>query len=145
MTPEAEDRILKAIRLGLHPNRAAQVHGIPASTMRAHRKRNPEFATRVREAEASAEASFLSRIVKHTEKNWTACAWLMERRWAKRWGRVEASDVSVKMDSNVKIEGPPAPQDPKVLADYITTFAAAAAMIRRDDNEPTSTDPSAGA
>ncbi len=143
MTPAVEDKILKTIRLGLHPERAAQAHGVTPSTMRAHRRRHPEFATRIKEAEAASEASFLGRIIKHSEKNWTASAWIMERRWGERWGRNEPQEIEMKLKGKVKHEGPPIPESHKELSDYVAAFAAAASQLRmaRDDDS-TTTDPS---
>lgn len=96
MTDEAIEAILRTIRLGLHPDRAAAAHGISPGSMRSHRKRNPEFAAAVKEAEAAAEGSFLSRLLQHTDKQWTACAWMLERRWPERWAKKEHVEVSTK-------------------------------------------------
>ena len=32
---------------------------------------------------------FLGRIIGHTEKQWTAAAWILERRWPERWAKRE--------------------------------------------------------
>jgi hypothetical protein len=96
MTDEVIEKILGTIRLGLHPDRAAMAHGVSAGTLRSFKKRNPEFARMVKEAEASAEAGFLSRILMHTDKQWTACAWMLERRWPERWAKKEHVEVSTK-------------------------------------------------
>jgi transposase len=98
MTPENIEAILRTIRLGLHPERAAAAHGVTASTMRKHRQRDPEFATAIKEAEAMAEQGFLSRILKHTEKQWTAAAWMLERRWPERWRKRENEETISKAD-----------------------------------------------
>lgn len=89
MTDEKVEAILRTIRLGLHPDRAAQAHGVNAASMRWHRKRHASFDTQVKEAEAVAERSFLGKIIRHTDKQWTAAAWLLERRWPERWARPE--------------------------------------------------------
>ena len=87
MTPEVEAKIVHAISLGMYPDRAAEMHGIAKSTMRSHRARHPEFASMIKEAEAKAESGFISSILLHSEKQWTACAWLLERRFPKRWAK----------------------------------------------------------
>lgn len=94
MTPDVCDAILRAIRLGLHADRAAAASGIKPSTMRAHKQRHPEFASAVKEAEAVAERGFLSRLLQHTDKQWTACAWMLERRWPERWAKRDRVEVS---------------------------------------------------
>lgn len=89
MTKEMEDAIIKTVKLGLHPDRAADAHGISSSTMRNRKARDPTFATRIKEAESGAERGFLGRIIGHTEKQWTAAAWILERRWPERWAKRE--------------------------------------------------------
>jgi len=89
MTDEKIEAILRTVRLGLHPDRAAAAHGVSPATLRQHKRRNPEFVTAIKEAEAVAESGFLGRILKHTEKQWTAAAWMLERRWPERWAKRE--------------------------------------------------------
>lgn len=89
MTDEMKAKIVKAVRLGLWPDRAAEMHGIKPSTMRNERRRDPEFATALKEAEATAEASVHGKILRHMDKQWTACAWMLERRWPERWAKRE--------------------------------------------------------
>lgn len=100
MTEEVEQKILKAVALGVWPDRAAEMHGISKGTMRAHRKRNPNFATSVKEAEAKAEASFLGKILRHTDKQWTAAAWMLERRWPERWAKRDAPPAPPKVNAD---------------------------------------------
>lgn len=118
MTPEIEDAILRTVRLGLHADRAAQAHGVSASTMRSHKKEHPEFRTRLKEAEASAEHGFLARIVRHTETQWTAAAWVLERRFG--WVRHEkvAVDSKAQIAHSGSIEtGPPVPPSKDLAVD----------------------------
>lgn len=89
MTPEVVDAILRAVGLGLWPDRAAQMNGIPPTTMRSMRKRDPAFASALEKAEAKAEANIHSRILRHMDKQWTACAWMLERRWPERYAKRE--------------------------------------------------------
>jgi len=90
MTEENIERILTAVRLGMYPDRAAEMHGISKSTMRMHKKAHPEFLTAIKEAEAHAESTFLGKIYRHMDDQWTACAWMLERRWPERWAKREA-------------------------------------------------------
>jgi hypothetical protein len=140
MTDATCEAILRTIKLGLHPERAAQAHGVSPGSMRAHRKRNPEFATAIKEAEAEAERNFLGRIMQHTQRQWTAAAWLLERRFPERWKRQDGTH-EVKVTGNVRSEGPPAPAEPKALSDYASLFAAAAASLRLPDQDDEPHDP----
>ena len=96
MTAEAKEKIVKAVRLGLWPDRAAAMHGIAPGTMRKERKRDPEFATALKRAEAEAEAAVHSKILRHMDRQWTACAWMLERRWPARWSKQERLVVSTR-------------------------------------------------
>lgn len=89
MTEEVEAAIIKTVKLGLHPDRAAEAHGVNPSTMKKHKAKNHSFFTRIKEAESGAERGFLGRIIGHTEKQWTAAAWILERRWPERWAKRE--------------------------------------------------------
>jgi transposase len=94
MTPEAEEKIIRTVRLGIWPDRAADMHGISKVAMRQHRRNNPEFFTALEKAEAEAEASIHGKILRHMDKQWTACAWMLERRWPKRWAKREYLEAS---------------------------------------------------
>lgn len=104
ITDQVQEAILRTIRLGLHPDRAAMAHGISASTMRGFRRRHPEFSRLIKEAEAAAEEGFLSRLLMHTEKQWTACAWILERRWPERWAKRDQIEVSTKGEAAQLLE-----------------------------------------
>ena len=134
------EAILRTIKLGLHPERAAQAHGVSPGSMRSHKNRHPEFATAIKEAEAEAERNFLGRILQHTQRQWTAAAWVLERRFPDRWKRQDGTQ-EVKLSGNVRSEGPTAPADQKALADYATLFAAAAASLRLPEHEDPTADP----
>jgi hypothetical protein len=99
MTKEQIEAILRTVRLGLHPDRAAAAHGVSSSTLGSHKKRHPEFARLIKEAEATAEQGYLGRILRHTEKQWTACAWILERRWPERWAKREVVAPQNKDDA----------------------------------------------
>jgi len=127
MTPEAIEAILRSVRLGLHPDRAALAAGVSASTYRNHKRRHPEFATAVKEAMAAAEEGYLSRILMHSEKQWTAAAWILERRWPERWRKREEVDVKAKVQQ--RTEGPKAPAGVD-LANYLERLSSMPALIR---------------
>jgi hypothetical protein len=65
--------------------------------MRKHKQRHPDFVTALEKAEATAESAFMAKILRHTEKQWTAAAWMLERRWPDRWAKreviLDAQDV----------------------------------------------------
>jgi hypothetical protein len=140
MTEDAIEAIMRGIRLGLHPDRAAMAAGVKASTMRMHKRANPEFLTAIKEAEAVAERGFLSRIIQHSQRQWTAAAWMLERRFPDRWKRQDGTQ-EVKLSGTVRNDGPAAPTDAKALSDYAALFAAAAASLRLPEHEDPTADP----
>jgi len=96
ITDEVKEAILRTISLGLHAERAAQAHGISRGTFSSYRKRNPDFAAAIKEAEAAAESTFLGRMFLHTDRHWQCLAWMLERRWPERWAKREHVEVSTK-------------------------------------------------
>ena len=127
MTDENIEAVLRAVRMGLHPDRAAEAAGVAPSTMRMHKKRNPQFVTALKEAAAEAEKSYLGRIIQHSENQWTAAAWILERRWPERWRKRDESDVKVKVKQ--RQTGPAAPQG-EDLAGYLERLSAMPGLIR---------------
>lgn len=130
MTPEAQDKILAAVRLGLWPDRACAVHGISDKTMRSHLSHHPDFQARLDQAIAEAERVFWARMMMHAQKSYQACAWLMEKRWPDRYGKKPEQDVAVTLDAKVESAAQPPTQN-QALAEYALAFAAAAASIQK--------------
>jgi hypothetical protein len=117
MTDENIAAILRTVALGVWPDRAAQMHGVSADAMRMHKMRHPEFVTSLEKAEAQAESGYLSKILRHTEKQWTAAAWMLERRWGERWAQRQKIEHSGNPDSPVVVEqvGPSVPHTTDLL------------------------------
>ena len=128
MTEETIEAILRTVRLGVWPDRAAAIHGVAKGTMRAFRTRNPEFAAALKKAEAEAEAAIHGKILRAMDRQWTAAAWMLERRWPARWAKREQQQMDMRMQ--VEQKGPPEPNDQQSLADYAEAFAAAAAAMK---------------
>jgi transposase len=104
MTDENIAAILRTVALGVWPDRAAQMHGVSADAMRMHKMRHPEFVTSLEKAEAQAESGFLGKILRHTEKQWTAAAWMLERRWPDRWAKRELVQEQTDIEPDARFE-----------------------------------------
>lgn len=104
MTKDAVEAILRTVALGIWPDRAAAMHGIDPAAMRSHKKRHPEFATALEKAEAQAESSIHGKILRHMDKQWTACAWMLERRWPERWAKREYQILQETQDADPRFE-----------------------------------------
>jgi hypothetical protein len=61
--------------------------GIASSTFYTHFKTDKSFRRAVKRAESKPERRWLSLIEKaaHDPKQWTAAAWLLERRWPEKY------------------------------------------------------------
>lgn len=81
MTDEKRLEILAQISVGCPPITAAQRCGVNKQTYHEYWKRHPEFQDQVEEAQAKAESGLYARMLRFSETQWLACAWLLERRF----------------------------------------------------------------
>jgi hypothetical protein len=104
--------ILDAILAGASHSVAAQVAGVPVRRFKDWIERGEsgdmnvpaelvEFARRVRMAESRGELGLIARIRRASEENWSAAAWLLERRHAKRWGKQTTVNVREMSDEQI--------------------------------------------
>lgn len=102
LTPEVQAKILEAIRAGNYKATACALAGVHRDSLlyweqRAEQNEEPyaSFIEAFRQAEAEAESTLLAEI-KNAQPAipgeggrgadvWTSRAWIMERRWPKRW------------------------------------------------------------
>jgi hypothetical protein len=140
MTPEVIETILKHVELGIWPERAARLAGIDAAAMRKHKERNPEFVTDLEKAEARAEASLHGRMLRAMEDNWTAVAWMLERRFPQRYAKQDPK-VIVHNEANAQAGiaqiGPPMPSADE-FARQLQQAAQLAQRVLQAHDEPTS-------
>lgn len=96
LTTEIQERIVELLKAGNYVETACAVVGIGRTTFydwlkkaekSTRANRYTRFRDAVRQAEAWAEARFVSIISKSAEKNWTAGAWWLERKYPERWSR----------------------------------------------------------
>lgn len=99
LTEEIAQKLVRAIRAGNYIETACAYAGINPSTFyrwlekgeKSSREDFRNFARQVREAMAEAEIVSVAKI-KQTE-DWRAQAWLLERRFADRWGKRETVEL----------------------------------------------------
>lgn len=126
LTPEIEKTILETIRMGATFAAAADRAGISPDTIQewrqrgegTHPKRGPtadlvRFALAVKKAMGDAEVLHVGRITKASEKDWTASAWILERRHPERYGRIDRAraedrtSVRATMTAPIRLAGVP--------------------------------------
>ena len=98
-TPENRAAILEAVRLGLPECRAAELCGLDPSTLAHWKARGREetsgpyfdFLMDMKGADAHCERALLTTVRKAAEepKHWTAAMTLLERKWPKRWAKLD--------------------------------------------------------
>ncbi len=93
-TPELEERILNALRLGLFRDQACSINNINRDSFYEWMNRYPEFSDKVEKAESDCEAKHLANITRHSETDPKQSQWVLSKRFYKRWG--EKMDITSK-------------------------------------------------
>ncbi len=104
LTPDLHAEVIRLIKAGNYLETAAAMVGVERPRLRVwvrrgmneKRGRYHEFALDVEQAMAHAEAMDVLGIRKAGEREWTARAWLLERRFPTRWGR-RSAEVKVNL------------------------------------------------
>ena len=85
-------KIVEAVRAGSSRTAAAEAARVGRSTLHSWLKRGTEgedpyagFLAKVRQAEGELEAELLTIIKSHAVNSWQAAAWILERKYQKRW------------------------------------------------------------
>jgi hypothetical protein len=85
-------RIVEAVRAGASRTAAAEAARVSRSSLHLWLKRGASgeepylsFAAKVRAAEGELELELLEVIKKHSVNSWQAAAWILERKFQKRW------------------------------------------------------------
>tara|TARA_R100001510_G_scaffold54814_1_gene57937 strand:- start:862 stop:1293 length:432 start_codon:yes stop_codon:yes gene_type:complete len=137
MTDENIEAILRHVSLGIWPDRAAQLVGIDPAAMRKHKERNAEFVTALEKAEAEAEASLHGRMLRAMDDNWTAVAWMLERRFRDRYAKNEPKLIvnnEAHAQSAALASGPQMP-NPQDFAAQLQQAAQIASEVLSVDHE----------
>lgn len=138
MTDQVIEQILRHVREGIWPERAARLAGIDAAAMRKHKERHSQFVTELEKAEAEAEASLHGRMLRAMDDNWTAVAWMLERRFPQRYAKQDPK-VIVHNEANAQAGiaqvGPPVP-DAETFARQLLQASQIAQRVLQVENEP---------
>lgn len=116
LTPEVQELIIEALRKGNYRDTAAALAGVTRQTLwnweqwgKEGRAPYKDFFDALEMAEAQAEATLLEEIRTAAPAQtgltgpdlWQAKAWLMERRWPKRWAQRVRTAVTEEIDAAV--------------------------------------------
>lgn len=90
MTPEVQETICKAIRIGATYKAAAEAAGVGYSTfntwMTLERPQYLKFREAIERANADAQIDLLNKIQNSADKDWRASSWILEHRFKQDFG-----------------------------------------------------------
>lgn len=104
LTPEIQQKIVDAIRMGNYIETAAAFAGINKSTLydwlkkgaRSKSGKFREFSNAVEKALAESEIRDVAVISAASKDNWQAAAWRLERKFPDRWGRKSRIEANLE-------------------------------------------------
>lgn len=113
LTPELQETLCGAIQEGNYIETACAFAGVSRQTVRNWMKRGArqsrgqyrDFLDALKKAHAIAEAKNVRVISVAAKDQWYAAAWMLERRYPKRWGKNDKvrSEVTGHLDSTVNV------------------------------------------
>ncbi len=86
-TPQLEKDLLAALETGAPYRIACLACGISDDSFANWRRKDPEFADRVNKAAGKTALRLLKKIEKNADENFSAAAWLLERRFPESFSR----------------------------------------------------------
>lgn len=122
LTDEKRNAIVAILSVGCPRYVAARYVGCSPATIARTAARDPQFARRLRQAQAGVELAFLRRIGKAADKEqyWRAAAWALERMYPQRYARRDPRDSFDSRQVQAALE---------VLAELLCGFLPAAARL----------------
>ena len=106
-SPAVAWRICEAVARGCSREGAAALAGISVSTLHEWRNEFPEFSDGLEKADARFEAACVASVRQagRDPRKWTASAWLLERKFPQRYGRIDRHVIGTQA------QGKPLPED----------------------------------
>lgn len=108
LTPEVQERIEQAIRVGVTHAQAAEYAGIGESTLREWMRENPAFAAAINAREAEGALTLVALVNRAAQQDWRAAAWILEHRWPQDYAvsRIDAhhsGEVQINLDARMDL------------------------------------------
>ncbi|HEY4897587.1 MAG TPA: transposase [Solirubrobacteraceae bacterium] len=112
LTPELQERIIKAVRAGNYAEAAARASGIAPSTYYRWLQRGTveehgayrDFSEAVRQAEAEAEVHAVAILRRAMGEDWRAALAYLERRYPGRWRRHTSTELTGRDGGPIQTE-----------------------------------------
>ena len=106
-TRKLSDRICESISNGLPIKAAAELCGVPLSTVYYWRRKHPSFEKKLRVARARAQQHLIDILKKAAPKDTKAAMFLLERCWPEEYGRAWKPFDDRQRDGQTRIDGAP--------------------------------------
>jgi hypothetical protein len=100
LTPEIQERIGEALRIGATHKHAAAYGGISETTFYEWLNRNPAFAEFIRAREGDASLYLLGLVSRAAQTDWRAASWILEHRWPEDYA---VSRIDIHHSGEVKL------------------------------------------
>ena len=97
-TPQTIAALMKAIATGAPYVICCRAVGIHFDTFMGWKQTDPEFAAKVEQVSAKAALRLLGKIEEQATNNFSACVWILERRFPELFSRPE---VQLNLQTNV--------------------------------------------
>lgn len=94
MTPERVQIITEALADGLTQKEASMLAGIDEDTLCNWKRNNSDFSDKVAKSTIEYKQRLMNTIRKAGEKDWKACAWLLERKYKRDF----STNISLERD-----------------------------------------------
>ena len=85
LTPERSQIILEALENGMTQRDASLLAGISEDTLCLWKRTNSDFSEQMGQSVIKYKRKLMDIITKASEKDWKACAWLLERKYKKEF------------------------------------------------------------
>jgi len=91
--PIIMEKLLSGFRMGLNDKDSCTIAGITQATL-CNWKKNRQLLELIEIAKTENKAGLIQLILKAAKKNWTAAAWLLERKYPEEFGKREIASTS---------------------------------------------------
>jgi transposase len=100
-TPEMEKALLAAVETGAPYRIACLACGISDDAFAEWRRKDPVFAAQVAQASGKTALRLLKKIEKNADENFSAAAWILERRFPESFSRPEIQLAQVHHQTSI--------------------------------------------
>jgi hypothetical protein len=128
-TDQTVAALMKAIATGAPYVICCRAVGVHLDTFMDWKNRDPEFAAKVEKVAAKAALRLLGKIEKQATNNFSACAWILERRFPELFSRPEVQ-LNLIQQNNATVNGLSITITPEEVRDIEAVMEPVRASVR---------------